>query len=230
MAQSDRDKGKSQKHGFFLDSVELDGKISVIKAELKANDFNCKNINEAMTALDVEPSDAVLFYYSGHGFRRDSTQTQFPEFDCQRTSDADRADLAGIVNNLLKIKKPRFLLAVADTCNKETTEKIAAPPAGLAPADRQAAFQRLFQAYSGTLIMSGSVPGEFSWYSVRGGSLGGFFTNQLLQAINQRIKDDGPAVRWEDIASDATKTIFIPGTPEPTYQNPQSAALNLISP
>jgi hypothetical protein len=214
----------------FLDAVEMDGKITISKIEIKGDNFNCKKINEAVEQLNVEPSDAVLFYYSGHGFRRDSTQTQFPEFDCRRTLDPDRAELSGIVDNLVKAKKPKFLLAIADTCNKESTAFIAAPPAGFAPAEKQAAFRRLFQGYSGTLIMSGSIPGEYSWYTVAGGSLGGFFTNQLLQAINQKIKEQRSNVRWEDIASDATKTIFIPGPAEPTYQHPQSAALNLVGP
>lgn len=214
----------------FLDTIELDGKINVSKTEIKGDNFNCKKITDAVEQLNVKPTDAVLFYYSGHGFRRDSTQTQFPEFDCRRTSAPDRAELAGIVNDLIKEKSPKFLIAVADTCNKQTTAHIAAPPAGFAPAERQAAFQRLFEGYSGTLIMSGAVPGEYSWYTVTGGSLGGFFTNQLLLAIDQKIKEEGSKVRWEDIATDATKTIFIPGTSEPTYQHPQSAALNLVGP
>jgi Caspase domain len=214
----------------FLYAVELDGKISVTKTEIKGDNFNCKKIHEAVEQLNVEPTDAVLFYYSGHGFRRDNTQTQFPEFDCRRTSDPDQAALSSIVNDLINAKKPKFLLAIADTCNKQTPAQIQGPPAAFAPAERAAAFRRLFEGYSGTLIMSGAVPGEYSWYTVAGGSLGGFFTNQLLQAINQKIKEEGSKVRWEDISADATKTIFVPGMSEPTYQHPQSAALNLVGP
>jgi hypothetical protein len=214
----------------FLRAVELEGHINVSKTEIKDNNFNCKAIIHAIDQLNVGPTDVVLFYYSGHGFRRDSTQTTFPEFDCRRTSDPDRAELAGIVNDLVQSKKPKLLLAIADTCNKQTTASIAAPPAAAFAPDRQAAFQRLFQGYSGTLMMSGAVPGEYSWYMDSGAPLGGFFTNQLLRAINGKILEEGPKVRWEDIAADATKRIFIPGVAEPTYQNPQSAALNLVGP
>jgi hypothetical protein len=215
---------------YFLKQVELDGKIRVSKINIKGADFNCKRINEAVQQLIVEPTDAVLFYYSGHGFRRDSTQTQFPEFDCRRTSDSDRADLAGIVNDFVKTKKPQFILALADTCNKQTTAYIAAPPAAFAPAERQEAFRRLFEHYTGTLIMSGAVPNEYSWYTVldTSPSLGGFFTNQLLQVIGEKINEDGSKVRWEDIAAEATKTISIPGMSEPTYQHPQFV-LDLVS-
>jgi hypothetical protein len=217
----------------FLHRVEIEGQISVSKSEIKDDKFNCKAITQTIEQLNLGPTDVVLFYYSGHGFRRDSTQTKFPEFDCRRTSDPNRAELSGIVNDLVQSKKPKFILALADTCNKQVTASIA-PPAAAAfasPTDRKAAFQRLFRDYSGTLMMSGSVPGEYSWYMVSGSSLGGFFTNQLLRTINQKILEQGPRIRWEDIAVDATKTILIPRTPEEaTYQNPQYAALNLVGP
>jgi hypothetical protein len=216
----------------FLQSVETVGQISISKTEIKDDKFNCKSITQTIEQLNLEPTDVVLFYYSGHGFRRDSTQTKFPEFDCRRTSDPDRAELAGIVNDLVQSKKPKFVVALADTCNKLSTASIAAPAAAAfaSPADRKAAFQRLFLGYSGTLMMSGAVPGEYSWYLVSGSSLGGFFTNQLLRTINQKILEQGPKSRWEDIAVDATKTIFIPGLAEATYQNPQYAALNVVGP
>jgi hypothetical protein len=212
----------------LLHAVETEGQISVSKSEVKGSDFNCKAIMQAVDQLNPASTDMVLFYYSGHGFRRDSTQTKFPEFDCRRTADADRAELAAIVNDLVQTKKPRLILAIADTCNKQITASIPAPPAAAFAPDRRTALQRLFQKYSGALMMSGAVPGEFSWYTVNGAPLGGFFTNQLLRAINQKIVEEGEKVRWEDIAVDATKTIFIPGLAEPTYQNPQSAALNLV--
>jgi hypothetical protein len=216
----------------FLQRVETEGQISVSRTEVKDDRFNCKTIIQTIEQLNLGSTDIVLFYYSGHGFRRDTTQTKFPEFDCRRTADPDRADLSGIVNDLVQSKKPKLLLAIADTCNKKSEASIAAPAAAAfpSPADRRAAFQRLFRDYSGTLMMSGSVPGEYSWYMVAGSSLGGFFTNQLLRTVNQKILDQGPRTRWEDIAADATKTIFIPGMPDPTYQNPQYATLNLVGP
>jgi hypothetical protein len=216
----------------FLNSVRTVGAISTEITEIKDDTFNCKSIQQAVERLNVDPNDTLFFYYSGHGFRRDTTQTKFPEFDCRRTSDPDRAELAGIVNDLVQSKKPKFLLAVADTCNKEITASIAAPAAAFeaSEADKRAAFKRLFGGYSGTLMMSGSVPGEYSWYMVAGSTLGGFFTNQFRQAIVQKISEQGPRTRWEDIAVDATRPIFIPQLAGPTYQNPQFAALNLVAP
>lgn len=216
----------------LLADIEIVGEIPVIKTEVKDTGFNCKAINDAVSRLQSGPNDAVLFFYSGHGFRRDSTQTRFPEFDCRRTSDLDRGDMATIVQELLTQKRPRFLLAVADTCNKEV------PGLGFAaasapfefPAERKAAFRRLFLDYTGALMMSGAVPGEFSWYRIAQPTptdkLGGYFTNQLLRVLDQRILENGGKIRWEDIATDATKTIAVPTNPV-TFQTPQSAPVNL---
>src|SRR5258708_19466731 len=78
----------------------------------------------------------------------------------------------------------------------------------------------------GTLVMSGAIPGEFSWYMTAGASLGGFFTNQLLESINQNIVRSGARVGWEAIAADAVKPIFVPTIP-PVTQNPQYSSVGL---
>jgi hypothetical protein len=82
----------------------------------------------------------------------------------------------------------------------------------------------LFFEYRGRLMMSGSVPREFSYYMNGGPSIGGFFTNQLIAAITKSIESRGPNVSWEEIAADATKPIPIPGV---SNQHPQFAAHGL---
>lgn len=216
----------------FLRQAEVEGELTVSVKEVRDGDFNCRSIQNAVKALPVQSNDAVVFYYAGHGFRRNSTQTQFPEFDCRRTADPERAELAGISNQFLTpappASAPRFLLSVADTCNREAevpTPQAAGPRIAAVP-DRKAGFRRLFLQYSGTMMMSGSVPGEFSWYMNGGPQIGGFFTNQLLRAVNAKLISQADHVRWEDIATDATKRIFIPSGSE-TSQTPQYATLNL---
>jgi hypothetical protein len=213
----------------FFKLVESEIPIDVVTKEISGVGFNCKAINDAIAQLTIEPADAVVFYYSGHGFRRNATQTKFPEFDCRRSADPDTTELSSVISKI-QVKMPRLILGIADTCNVEAppppTAAAAAAPGNAA--DRKAAFKRLFVDYSGTLMMSGAVPGEYSWYMTAGASLGGFFTNQLLKSINQKLGEEGPKIRWEDIASDATKPIFVPKDP-PVYQTPQFAALNLIA-
>jgi hypothetical protein len=86
----------------FLQQVQTEGELNVVVTEVKDAAFNCRGILTAVKALPVQKDDAVFFFYSGHGFRRSGTQTQFPEFDCRRSADPDRAELAGITNLVLK--------------------------------------------------------------------------------------------------------------------------------
>jgi hypothetical protein len=215
----------------FLKQVQTEGNIAVSIVEVKDDNFNCREILKVVRDVRVDADDAVVFYYAGHGFRRTETQTQFPEFDCRRSASVDRADLSGVANYLLKFDgsrprtAPRLLIAIADTCNvlvdEQQVPKQAGRPRVAARPNREIELRQLFLQYSGTLIMSGSSPGDPSWYL----SSGGFFTNQLLLAINAHLESVA-AARWETIASDATKQIFIPIT-TPTVQKPQYAPSNL---
>jgi hypothetical protein len=212
----------------FLHVVQSLTRLDASETQITGVDFNCKSILNVLNNVSASENDTVLFYYTGHGFRRDNTESKFPEFDCRRSLDPDQLSLAAVVTKLQE-KRPRLILAFADTCNR----LIPQPPVqvvarAFVPLDVQAAaYRHLLIDYSGALMMSGSVPGEYSWYMNTGRHLGGFFTNQLLQVINERSAD-GDLVRWEDIATDSTKPIFIP-MPEPTTQVPQYAALNLSS-
>jgi len=205
----------------FLENVkELTG-MDVASAEVDGSNFTCKSIIDAIGGLNVSADDVVFFYYAGHGFRRDSSQTEFPEFFCGGPRDPTET-LSRAVDSI-KAKQPRLVIAIADACNKITEPAPAAAAAAPPPTERKAALLRLFKAYRGTLIMSGAIPGEYSWYMTAGASLGGFFTNQLLVAINENINRSGSNIRWEDIAADAVKPIFVPTNP-PVTQNPQYIA------
>jgi hypothetical protein len=214
----------------FLKAAQDEGMFTVNIAEVKDDAFSCGSILQAIRALHADANDTIFFYYAGHGFRRTETQTQFPEFDCRRSAAIDRADLSGIAHYLLKPNgrdagaTPRLLIAIADTCNVLIEEQVphqARRNPAYARINRQAQFRQLFLQYSGTLIMSGSSPGDPSWYL----SSGGYFTSQFLNALNAHL-DSVDTARWEGVATDATKQIFIPTT-TPTYQKPQYAPSNL---
>jgi GH25 family lysozyme M1 (1,4-beta-N-acetylmuramidase) len=209
----------------FLNSVQSLTGLNVASTEVDGANFSCKSVIDAISHLNISADDVVFFYYAGHGFRRDSSQTQFPEFFCSAPGEVTETLSEAVAS--IKEKQPRLIIAIADACNRITEP----PPAAAAQApafavDRKGALLHLFKDYRGTLIMSGAIPGEYSWYMTAGSSLGGFFTNQLLAAINQNINLKGPSVRWEAIAIDATKPIFVPANP-PVTQNPQYLAEGL---
>jgi hypothetical protein len=218
----------------LLNDAAKKGAIDVSVVEIQDKEFNCKSITTAVDRMKVTTDDTVVFYYAGHGFRRPNTPTEFPLFDCKISPPDAAADpeigLSTIVDTLTKDKKPRLVLAIADACNvvvplPPSVRPRAAPSELIAGPDVRSAFQRLFFEYRGRLMLSGSVPGEFSYYLNGGPSIGGFFTNQLVGAITNEITSRGPKVTWEEIAADATKPIPIPGY---SYQHPQFAAYGLV--
>lgn len=209
----------------FLQNLKMLTGLDVATSEVDGANFSCQSIIDVISHLNVGKDDAVFFYYAGHGFRRDNTQTQFPEFFCAGPGEATLTLSEAVAS--IGTKKPRLIIAIADACNNffpAPPEAEGAAPVG--PVDRKGALLHLFKDYSGTLIMSGAIPGEFSWYINAGSSRGGFFTNQLLEAINQNINSKGANVRWEDIATDAIKPIYVPAVP-PVTQNPQFQAISL---
>jgi hypothetical protein len=210
----------------LLTGLSVVGKLKVVRSkELRDDAFTCDNIRFAVKKLKLGTNDAVIFYYAGHGFRRNTTQSKFPEFDCPHPRARPGLDMNGVVKVLLE-KNPRFVLAIADACNEEIRvgEAPARAPLG-AEQDRKAGLRRLFLGYKGRLVMSGAVPGEFAWYMTQGSSLGGFFSNRLVSVLDRRIAADAETVRWEDIAADATKPIEVSSDPErPRQQQPQFEA------
>src|SRR5262245_5996303 len=194
----------------------------VINPEQKT--IACNAILDAIKSLQAKPDDVILFYYSGHGFRpeheRDS-KVIFPWFVCDSFPPVGSTPNLMDINTALLGKGARMTITIADACNnflqlEPLAPRMAQPPI---PHDR---IKTMFRKFRGNLIMSGSRPGQFSYYF----KTGGFFTNQLMDAL-ERPLDVASAKLWEDTVTRAKERMMIPlaGGPEP--QDPQALA-NLI--
>lgn len=196
---------------------------------VSGTEFGCRRIIETLGTLQTDPGDIVVFYYSGHGWRKErrpkaSAGSTFPLFYCP--------DDAGITYGLedaaaaIRRLRPRLAIYVADTCNVPaslTPPVVAAPP--IRQDSRREALERLFLKPRGEIMMSASKPNEFAWYDQ---NTGGMFTKQLLRSLDRAIGPDRPWL-WIDLAQLARQEIIIRDSAgkKVTSQHPQVSLTNL---
>lgn len=171
--------------------------LTVRKTVLKDNAWSVKDVSRALDALRPGADDTVLFYYSGHGFRWKDTAARWPVLALQNDG---WMELNDIYQKLLA-KKPRFLITMADCCNNEAP--YAAPPKEYRQRPRneviQANYRALFAQARGSIIASGSIPGQ---YSLGGEPDGGVFTSAFTTSLDQAVKSAG--ANWPAIMAACT--------------------------
>jgi hypothetical protein len=200
--------------------------IPVEVREVTGENFSCSSILSAVSELRVRDGDTVIFYYSGHGMRTPTSGTKFPEFACNRDGEASKASLSSVVD-LVGTKKPRLIIAIADTCNEEKRQsptRASFHEEGT-PQNLTRAMKHLFLEYSGIAVLSAAIPGQLAW----GDGAGSYFTRQFFRQSIPRVINAGDGIvrpRWEAIIVDALRDIDVPSDP-PAVQYPQVATWGL---
>lgn len=165
-----------------------------------------ENVLEAIDHLEFDEDDAVVFYYSGHGFRTESKEGN-PWPNLYFSIVGKGIDLSHI-RDLLEGKNPRFLLVIADVCNSFVPEEFAPPLmqkfwlSGTSEEIIAANYRSLFLEAEGTLLISSSEVGEYSW----GTNSGGLFTVAFLQNLEKAVKSNGYP-EWELILSQTSHAV-----------------------
>lgn len=195
----------------LTEEIKKDRIMPVTLVEVTGDQFNCRTIAAQLSKYRITNNDSVLFYYSGNGFQ---TSGKFPEFDCRRSwKDRNRVELARVVAHFTK-GKPRLVVAIADTHNKKLSRR---PPSFAMRefADAQSARQRLltklFRDSHGVYTITAAKAGEDAYFMTDGDvALGGYFTNQFLEALDtfSRPRPDEPT--WESVLATAARRIRLP--------------------
>lgn len=156
--------------------------------------------------LKVKSDDVVVFYFSGHGFRSESKGDN-PWPNLYFSLKGEGVDLT-LVKEKLEEKNPRFILAIADVCNSEIPDLLSPPLVfkmfrySNDEEVMKANYRTLFLETEGTLIVSSSEVGEFSW----GTSSGGLFTLAFLQSLDSAIRSS-EYPNWEAILTRAYELV-----------------------
>ena len=165
----------------------------------------CRAILNSVDKLQAQPDDVVLLYFSGHGFRpedqRDSTNI-FPWLVCDDNPPSGKTPNLTDVHTALLQKHARLTITVADSCN-DFLQGAGTPK--MAKVEHPDLVRAMFRQFRGGLVMSGSKPGQSSYYF----TTGGFFTNQLMDALESPLEGPTPKL-WEQAINRAMVPIPIP--------------------
>jgi hypothetical protein len=174
------------------------------KYAISGQNFTRNKVESTLQSMQVGRNDIVVFYYSGHGFRWSNQTDRYPQFD-MRSSDYMRlteqtALPFSSIDQFFASKGARLTLMLADCCNSDVGRNQYTSTTFMASRSYQGAeigkLKKLFLDARGTLIMSGSAPGEYAWCNVNGG----FFTLSFIQALKEEIgymRGDNP--NWYSI-------------------------------
>lgn len=182
--------------GFYQAVIQMQQQFQLVAyaADLELNDSILvgektliNNVLDAIDNLNIQPDDVVVVYAAIHGYRNASKVSKWPSLFFGVESRGLEFEL---INKKILAKKPRFLLSMADSCNNrldfdfptvgEVMVKSVLPNYDLIIEN----YVRLFTKSRGSVIVSSSQPGEFSWAYPR---IGGIWTLEFLMSMDQAV-------------------------------------------
>ncbi len=188
---------------------------------LKDKKWGESDVTQEINRLKPAPDDAVLFYYSGHGFRFQEGQKD--EWPWLALKDSSKS-LYSVYSSLYQ-KKARLLLVIADCCNSycpgsppKVSSKAKVPDSIIAEN-----YRNLFVKGKGAIIASGCIPGQYSW---GGDPDGGAFTSTLIKNIKLSVR--GEKSTWKQIFEESNKPL-VGGKQQPQYKmdiDPGNSVIN----
>lgn len=144
--------------------------------------YNKANTEKQIAALKPAPGDIVVFYYSGHGFRKEKDNRKFPYIDLRGSENEDynvfSLNMEDIFNKI-KARPGRLKLVLSDCCNTlvTATNAIGAPipnPKGFGILLSELNYRALlFPPKPQAILLTAASPGE---RATSNNEFGGFFS------------------------------------------------------
>ena len=152
------------------------------------NSVTTENIFDHLDSIDSGPDDVVILYFTTHGYRTLSKTGIWPNLYFSNNNTGLDFETA---YKIVQDKKPRLLIALADSCNNVLPEdsidlqypkhKAMMMAAAL---NVEGHYRKLFLETEGTIIISSAIPDQFSWYFPQ---KGGIFTLKFLESLNESV-------------------------------------------
>ena len=192
----------------LVEDIAANTGLELQKIILAGTNLTRNGVANAVDQMTAGLDDVIVFYYSGHGARPVGKTSNWPDL----AFDDGFVDFGQILD-VLQRKQPRFLLALADSCNNYLTPELKQRERRAFPsAIAQESYRQLFLKQQGAVLACSSQPGEVS-YSHR--LTGGFFTSDFLNKLTATLLSSQPS--WQEVQTREI-TAFGMYTQHPYYE------------
>lgn len=151
---------------------------------------------EYINGLQVDEDDAILFYFSGHGYR--TVLDEYNPWPTLAFEIGDKGIHLDHVGEILKEKNARLTLLFADCCNNKI--RLARAPELIQRKNMRALiesnYHKLFAEAHGFLMVAGCQPGDYSYTDDKNGSL---YTISLCKSIDKLAASRHGDVNWTNL-------------------------------
>lgn len=190
------------------------------------NECSKENLERKISSITSTPEDIIVFYYFGHGTRAEGQTSPFPQM-CLKYEiyDQDKFVPVQYVINRLEKQPAHLKLIVSMCCNNvvggvspKNTMCEAMGPTSLNRINIEN-YKKLFNDFTGTLAITGSEPGQYSWCNSQ---YGGIF-DVVFWAAMEAVGNNQLSADWNTIftaVQGKTDELAFRSTNPPTHQKP----------
>ena len=193
-----------------FDSIRKFIGISMMTTVISGKTYNKANVEKLIKDLKPDPDDIVVFYYTGHGFRKTDDERPFPYIDLRPKDDktylVNSLNILDVFNSIKnKPKSARLNLVISDCCNTVPGKsKINAKAIGGFRDIRDWSLDNCRQLFLNpapmSVLVTASDVGQFSACDSTTGSL---FTIFFKAALENNITNFKKNVSWDKVTAEA---------------------------
>ena len=198
---------KRVKEGFERIAGFIGAKVIVYS--IMGSNYGLKTVNKQLDKLTPAGKDMVIFYYTGHGYRKEGNKSPYPNLDLRVKPDDDYTketlNMFDIYSRL-KQKKAKVTIVLSDCCNSYVGDDNAIASA---PIQRKSISMKMSMDNVRTLFLKDTVSilataADISQKASSNNNFGGFFSYFFKTALELQCSQSIPHASWDNLL-EATK-------------------------